>query len=726
MYEKIQCMISFYNCVENETNSFKKYNYCMDICESYNSTYSVEDASISETERKFAKELRSKAYIQSLIINARNEKNEQKRIAEYEKCIRELEQIAEAEDDEKLKEHWTSTIHYLKGRQFVNKAGIEPSNRELMEKAIELFKSAKDRCPQANRGYYICTVLFELEKIEVLDNDAMLRMKKLMGHAVKNIPKKVDNDVKLILRVIEVLFENINLEKDNKMLLILDPYRRKIKSKALNNYLTYSISKILENHEKPFRPKVTYSNWTLNIKFDEPEKVQGNLTIKVGDDEIYNKIPENPNLIHIKHISEIETETLTFTDEKGRSLQEKITYSEHIKYSKGFADVHFLGHDCKRPNTYGKLKIAIVQLKYHLKREGLALVIVDNEAYKKKVKKILNAVKKDADIVVFPEFSIPFGYLKAMTEYSKDNSIVIVAGSHYIIDDNLDEYGGMFYDEFGDKDLLKNISPIIIPSQKKILHTEKVFSSKEERAMFFKEGMRHGTLNRIFKLNNDVTFGAMICFDFMNDELRTRIMDECNVILVPQTNPGIEKFHQIGKNEIDNPRSAGNKAFIMANGIFTYNDDKNVMGGYSGIILTLDKDSNEKYGHPIIESVEVDGSRVHEQFIMLAELNTDFFSARETQDEQAAINYRLIHIFEENEILKSAEDGKKDDRNPQAFLELLKTINSCDDRHELEQLLADNGELIRKHSPLMYRNTRTLGNLKADEIKEKCASIVLN
>ncbi|MBA1341801.1 MAG: hypothetical protein C5S40_06625 [ANME-2 cluster archaeon] len=93
---------------------------------------------------------------------------------------------------------------------------------------------------------------------------------------------------------------------------------------------------------------------------------------------------------------------------------------------------------------------------------------------------------------------------------------------------------------------------------------------------------------------------------------------------------------------------------------------------------------------------------------------------------QEPITYKLIHIFEENEILKSAEDGKEDDRNMQAFLELLKTINSCDDRHELKRLLTDNGELICKHSPLMHKNTRNLADLRLDEIKEKCASIVLN
>lgn len=89
---------------------------------------------------------------------------------------------------------------------------------------------------------------------------------------------------------------------------------------------------------------------------------------------------------------------------------------------------------------------------------------------------------------------------------------------------------------------------------------------------------------------------------------------------------------------------------------------------------------------------------------------------------QVPLLTQLIHIFEENEMLESA----KNDPNPETFFNLLETIHSCNDREELKRLLADNGELIRNHSPLMHKNTRNLVNMKTHEIKEKCASIVLN
>lgn len=249
--------------------------------------------------------------------------------------------------------------------------------------------------------------------------------------------------------------------------------------------------------------------------------------------------------------------------------------------------------------------------------------------------------------------------------------------------------------------------------------------AKEERKLFNDEGMTNGSLNRIFKLNDDMTFGVMICFDFLNDDLRKRITDACDVILVPQTNPGTKRFHKTGHIEIDNPRGVGNKVYIMASGIFTYDVGKNIMGGDSGVILTLDKDLSNKRKDAIIKTIKVENNEVYEQFIQIAQLNMKFNPARDTQMGQVPIAYNLIHIFEEYDILKSAENDKKDERNPQEFLDLLKAINSCEDKHELKRLLTDNGDLILKHSPLMHKTTRNLVNLKLDEIKGRCANIVL-
>ena len=714
-------------CAQKDTNIINKSKYFKKIYE----LYKKHDPFFSRYglvhERGLVKEAGLSAHIQYLMLNARSEEDKEKRIEKYETCIGEVEQIAESEDDENLKELWSSIMYYLNGRQFVNRAmQSEPPDTGLMKKAIEQFKSAKDRYSQANVCYCIYTVLLELESIEVLDDEAVSRLKGLLKHAIKSLPEKMDNTVKSAFHEIEVLLNDRNLKTSPEMFERLNRCITKIDYYALREHFNHISCKIRTYLEEPFNPEVDYSNWALHVTFDEPEKVQGKLTIKAGDRVVFDKPIGKRNLINPEHRSETKDETITFITKKGRNVTREVTYSEEIMYDGGHLDVHFLQHDCKRGITGAMLNIAIVQLKYHLNKAGSVLIIEDNDAYSAKITQILEAVKGKADLIVFPEFSIPVRYLPEMKQYSDETGIVIVAGSHYITDENLVEHDGMFHDKFGDNDLRKNISPVIIPSSDQMFHTEKILPAKEERELFNEEGMTNGSLNRIFKLNDNVTFGIMICFDFLNDDLRKRITDACDVILVPQTNPGTKRFHKTGYIEIDNPRGAGNKAYIMASGIFTYDGRKDMMGGDSGVILTLDKDSAMKGQDAIIETIKVEGNKVYEQFIQIAQLNMKFNPARDTQIGQVPITYKLIHIFEENEMLESAENDKKDDRNPQAFPELLKTIYSCNDRHELKRILADNGELIRKHSPLMHKNTRDLENLKTDEIKERCTSIVLN
>jgi len=717
-------------CAQESTNPVQKHVYFKTLYE----TYMQHDSFFSEyglvDERRLAKEAGLGAHIQDLMDYARSEKDAGKRIEEYGKCIKEIEPIAEVEDDEELKKVWTSLLYYLKGLQFVNMAiQSKPLDIDLSRKAIEQFEQAKDGYKRAKICHIIYTVLLELADIELMDDKTVLRLKRLLKEAMDNLPENMDNTIKSAFRKIEELLDSSNTNNNSEILMRLYTcITDYIGYDALREYFNHTIHKLVKYNNELFIPSVSYRNWTVGITFDEPEKVQGKLTIKVGDKDIHDKIPKNPRIISIKHISETKKETLTFKDEKSRSIKREITYSEMIHSDDGPLEVYFLGHDCKYSTTDAKLNIAIVQLKYHLNKIGRALVIDDNDAYSRKVKKILHTLKGKVDLVVFPEFSIPSGYLPAMKKYSDETGIVIVAGSHYVTDTTLGNYANMFEHEFTDNDLRKNISPVIIPSSEKMLHIEKIVGAKVERPLFFEEGMIHGSLNRIFRLNNDVTFGVMICFDLLHTELRTRVTDACNVILVPQTNPEPERFYGTGQQEINNPGWAENKVYIMANGIFTYNDGTKendgtkIMGGKSGVILTLDKDSYKKPEKPIIESVSVGKRKVHEQAILLASLNMNFFAARDTYMGQVPLLTQLIHIFEENEMLESAKDGQ----NLQQFFNLLETAYSCNDRHELKRILAENGELIRKHSPLMYKNTRDLVDLKTNEIKKKCASIVLN
>ena len=115
---------------------------------------------------------------------------------------------------------------------------------------------------------------------------------------------------------------------------------------------------------------------------------------------------------------------------------------------------------------------------------------------------ILEALKKEADIIVFPEFSIPFDYLEEIQKFADENRVLVIAGSHYVTENNLKSYKNLFFREFTEEDLMKNISPIIIPGSK-IVHNEKYLGASLERSNFFEEGMEIGKVNHILKLRKD-------------------------------------------------------------------------------------------------------------------------------------------------------------------------------------------------------------------------------
>lgn len=74
-----------------------------------------------------------------------------------------------------------------------------------------------------------------------------------------------------------------------------------------------------------------------------------------------------------------------------------------------------------------------------------------------------------------------------------------------------------------------------------------------------------------------------------------------------------------------------------------------------------------------------------EQFVLLASINTKFNPARDTNTGQIPIKTKLIHIFDENEILSDLKP------NGREFIQLLDTIKKYENREELKKMLEDTG-----------------------------------
>ena len=559
--------------------------------------------------------------------------------------------------------------------------------------------------------------------------------------------------------------KNIKEYKDsegNDSLILKSPYGKEIDSKVFEQ-----ITNLLNNGLELIDPEILYSNWKLRIKFNDPEKVEGILTIIVGEKKIFDEPLRGRKEIFIPYIPITREEKIIFKiADQEKPVTRSIEFCEYLDE----LNVCILEHDCRENILINSkiLNIAVVQLKYEIIKDGRVIKLTvdkllennlsevvdekeaeklrkEKEAYWKKVRYILEAVKEKAKIVVFPEFSIPFELLPEIQKYANKNKIIVVSGSHYITEENLDKYKNLFASEVQSKDLRKNICPVVIPSSK-IVHTEKLLPAWVEREFLSTEGMTHGELKHIFKISNKLKLGILICFEYLN-ELRNRFIETCDILLVPQTNPNTERFYEVAKGDLDSPQYPGNKAYIMANGIFTF--ENKMSGGSSGLLLTLDKNSHKEQVKKAIKK-PIDG--IYEQFVLLASINTEFNPARDISQGQVAIRAHWMPIIEEQEILERAKilydkktslikelyeekpeeqealikrANEKIDEEIHRFIEFLQETAKCDGE-ELKHLLKSNASIIKKYSPLMYEeNAKDLTNLTPDQIKEKCCPVFI-
>jgi tetratricopeptide (TPR) repeat protein len=766
---------------EIETNSHKKMPFLIEginVCKQNKNFFKIHDL---KHEGNLALEAGLRAYLDYLMRNIGGEHDPDKRVKEYEKSIIAIKKIEAIEQEDKNKVLLASALSYLRGRKLINESLISESpDMELIKEAREQFKIAKETYAKATVCYCIYTGILEVESIEDLDKESGLKIKsirKVIEELKKEISTPANSRLIATFEEIILLLENKESRGEEEIRSKLNDNIMKVDSFAVRNILDHTGKKIsqklAEYQKEPFSPiSIEYCKWKLIIKFTDPEKVKGILTIEVGGEKIFDEPLHGKKEITVPYIPIRRKGEIVFkiAGQETKSVTRPIEFYEYLDDLK----VCILKHDCKKNILINSklLNIAVVQLKYEITKEGRVIKLTvdkslekklsesvnekeikkykkEKVAYWKKVRSILEAVKEKAKIIVFPEFSIPFELLTEMQRYADENKIIVVAGSHYITEENLDRYKDLFLSEVQSKDLRKNICPIVIPSSK-IVHTEKLLPAAVERKFLSSEGMNYGELKHIFKISDKLNLGILICFEYL-DKLRIRFIDTCDILLVPQTNPNTDRFYQVALEDLNNPQSPGNKAYIMANGIFPL--DGKMSGGSSGVLLTLDKNSHKEQVRKAIRG-PIDG--IYEQFVLLTSINTEFNPARDISQGQVAISSTWIPIIEEYEILERAKDlaekrisplvalfdenlekqktlksiieneKKKIDEETQRFIDILLETKKCEGE-VLKSLLKNNASIIERYSPLMYEeNAKDLENLTPEEIKEKCCPIFIS
>jgi|GEM_PF-911099 len=717
-----------------------------------------------------------RAYLDYLMLDIGRERNPDKLVKVYEKSIKTVKELEDIETEESNRVLLESALHYLLGRQLINESlRFESPDMGLIKEAREQFKLAKETYGKASICYCIYTGILELESIEDIEKESDLKIKsirKVIEELKKEAPTSVISKVIMAFEDIILLLENKKSKGKEEVRNKLNSHIIKIDSFAVRNIFDHTGNKFLcrlaEYQKEPFSPSIEYRSGKLIIKFTDPEKVKGVLTIVVGERKIFDDPLHGKNEIIITYTPMKKEEKIIFkvTCQK-KPVIRSFEFSEYVGPN---LKVCILEHNCKENILINSnmLNIAVIQLKYNIIKDSRVIKLTidesieeklskvwdeenannfrkEKEAYWKKIRYILEAVKEKAKIVVFPEFSIPFELLPEIQKYADENRIIVVAGSHYVTERNLNKYENLFISDIQSKDLRKNICPIVIPFSK-IVHTEKILPAAVERKFLSSEGMIHGDLKCIFNINNNLNVGVLICFEYL-DKLRMRFIETCDVLLVPQANPNTERFYQVALEDLNNPPSPGNKAYIMANGIFPF--EGKMIGGCSGLLLTLDKNLHKEQIERNIKK-PIDG--IYEQFILMASINTKFNPARDISQGQVAIGAKWTTIIEENEIFERARflfdkkaslikelygDEPKEQQvslekeknkikdEAHKLIEILQKIKDCDDE-SLKQVLENNNYIIKKFSPLMYEeNTKDLANLTSMEIKEKCCPVFI-
>lgn len=111
----------------------------------------------------------------------------------------------------------------------------------------------------------------------------------------------------------------------------------------------------------------------------------------------------------------------------------------------------------------------------------------------------------NVDLIVLPELSIPNLFLSRLQILSKQENLIIVGGSHY-------------HEENG---VTISRSPIIINGA--IHYTEKINPSPLEISPIQGNGLTNGETIRIFKKTAIGNFAVVICADYFDNKIRTKI-----------------------------------------------------------------------------------------------------------------------------------------------------------------------------------------------------------
>lgn len=186
---------------------------------------------------------------------------------------------------------------------------------------------------------------------------------------------------------------------------------------------------------------------------------------------------------------------------------------------------------------------------YHSIRENYV------EYFQRRLLLIVNwAIEKDVDLLVFPEYSIPYQCLPILYELSKKNNITIIAGSHTVI-----LSCEVYYNCVGLKaDLAKehigeSITPIFFPDGKTKFQC-KLKKSIFELSMNLPDEKLVETFICHTKSGEDYPFSVLTCVDALEmqnlslvESFAEKYDSQGYILIAPSCSPDTEAFYKVAK-----------------------------------------------------------------------------------------------------------------------------------------------------------------------------------
>ena len=155
---------------------------------------------------------------------------------------------------------------------------------------------------------------------------------------------------------------------------------------------------------------------------------------------------------------------------------------------------------------------------------------------KNSIGSLLNvAQKNNVDVVLMPELAIPESFLPTLFEFSKENDIYIIAGTHYKKVTNG----------------YKSVCPVVLPQG--VYFTDKIHPAPAELSSFPGEGLVQGDEVLVFEGTKIGNFAVTICADFLSEEIKNAIgIENIDVLFLPAFMNHSEMYYARMQNAVEN------------------------------------------------------------------------------------------------------------------------------------------------------------------------------